>query len=336
MSKINKIRIIACIKVKNLFYYLFVRASLRFSPKIFLFRNPNIKVGSIQVNLDTNDLEQKYLLYDCVREPENLLIYKAIAKFKLVDTFIDIGANCGHVSLSILGYYKKVFLFEPNPKLFELLKAIFRANKTVCINPCAVVDKNNVGYMQLNVPKKSSGLATLGKFLVDDSKEFSSYKVKANTLINEIPIKELKNAYIKIDVEGLEEMVIDSILDDVIRKERPIVGFEALSSSLAKNCINKFDNYVFYCARFDFIENSGALSRSFFGIIKALLFRAYIHVLELNHKKRLALDNFSQIYAVPKEKSNKFKSAIRNSFHRMSECDLANIKTWKTSNQTYE
>ena len=84
------------------------------------------------------------------------------------------------------------------------------------------------------------------------------------------------------------------------------------------------------------MENSGALSRSFFGSIKAMLFCGYIHVLELNHKKRLALDNFSQIYAVPKEKSNKFKSAIRNSFHRMSECDLANIKTWKTSNQTYE
>ena len=141
-------------------------------------------------------------------------------------------------------------------------------------------------------------------------------------------MKDLKNAYIKIDVEGLEDKVISSMMS-VIKKQRPIIGFEALSSKLASQCINKFDDYFFYCARFNFIENGWALSNSFLGIIRAFIVGGNIQVIKLNATKDLSLNNFSQIYSVPKEKSKFFEVAIRNSFKQLGVCDLMKLKTWK-------
>ena len=322
--------IVSSIRLQNLLPYLWARAALRFFPIRYSSKKSSIVINKNTIELDLADLEQKYLLVDCIREPENLLVYRAIAKAQLVDTYIDIGANCGHVSLSIINDYKKIILFEPNPKLVKLLKIIFKSDLHVKLKPCAVVDKANVGYLQLNVPKSSSGLATLGNFLVQDSSDFSSYKVKANTLEAEVLMKDLKNAYIKIDVEGLEDKVISSMMS-VIKKQRPIIGFEALSSKLASQCINKFDDYFFYCARFNFIENGGALSKSFLGIIRAFIVGGNIQVIKLNATKDLSLNNFSQIYSVPKEKSKFFEVAIRKSFKQLGVCDLTKLKTWKKS-----
>ena len=320
--------IIASIQLINLRPYLWMRMSLRFFPLKYLSNRNFINIRKNIVKLDLADLEQKYLLMDCVREPENLLVYRGIAKSKLARTFIDIGANCGHVSLSILNDYKKIFLFEPNPQLINLLKIIFKGLPHVTLKPCAVVDEANIGYLYLNVPRSSSGLATLGKFLVHDSSDFSSHKVRATTLENEVSFQDLKNAYIKIDVEGLEDKVIDSMLD-VIKKQRPIIGFEALSFELAKKCVLKFDSYEFYCARFSFIESGGALSKSPFGIIKALIFGGDIQVIKLDFNQHFNLNNFSQIYSVPKEKALLFESAIKSTFVQLRACDLMNLKSWK-------
>lgn len=328
MNNSHSHKILFSIRIQNLLPYLWIRVALRFFPTSFLSKETSIVINKNKIQLDLNDLEQKYLLVDCVREPENLLVYRGIAKAQLVDTFIDIGANCGHVSLSVINDYKKFFLFEPNPKLVKLLKVIFKNNPHVKLKPFAIVDEAQIGYLQLNVPKSSSGLATLGNFLVHDSSNFSSYKVKASTLKGQILMKDLKNSYIKIDVEGLEDKVINSMMS-VIKKQRPIVGFEALSSELAKECINKFDDYVFYCARFSFIENGGALSKSLLGIIRALVMGGDVQIIKLDTTKDLSFNNFSQIYSVPNEKSKFFEVAIKKSFRQLGVCDLNKLKTWK-------
>ena len=319
---------ISSIKVTNLLPYLATRVFLRFVPLKLLFIPSHIRVYKNLVAIDERDLEQRYLSVDCVREPENLLLYKAIASSGIAEHFLDIGANCGHVSLSILKDYKKIILFEPNPKLHPILYGIFKSHNHVAIKKCAIVNQSSMGYMNLNVPHSSSGLATLGDFLVKQSENISSYKIKASTLSKEVPPQFLKNAYIKIDVEGLEEKIIESI-NPIINRYKPIVGFEALSSLLAIKSMSKFKGYSFYCARFNFLENGGALSRSVFGIFKALFFGCNIDVIKIKNFNRMELNNFSQIYAVPNSKVVIFELAVKNYFKKLDFCNLSKIRAWK-------
>jgi FkbM family methyltransferase len=319
---------ISSIKVVNLLSYLITRVFLRLVPLKLLFIPASIKIANNYVLIDKEDLEQRYLSVDCVREPENLLLYRAIASSGLAEHFLDIGANCGHVSLSVVADYREIILFEPNPELHNILFGMFKGHDHVTIKKCAIVDQDNIGYMNLNVPDSSSGLATLGDFLVKKSKNTSSFRVKANTLANEVSPRHLKNSYIKIDVEGLEEKIIGSI-SPIIKRYKPIIGFEALSTLLAIKCIRQFKGYSFYFARFNFLENGGALSRSFFGIFKALLFGGSIDVIKINNLNSLKYNNFSQIYAVPNNKTIKFELAIKNYFDTLGSCNLSKLKTWK-------
>jgi hypothetical protein len=107
-----------------------------------------------------------------------------------------------------------------------------------------------------------------------------------------------------------------------------MVGFEALSKDLALKCIAYFDNYVYYCARFDFIRNDGALTSSTSGISKAILSGGNIEVLHLGDLKSTSLTNFSQIYAIPKEKQTAFENCVRTYFSGINSLQVAKLKTW--------
>jgi FkbM family methyltransferase len=320
---------LASFKLRGLFSYLVTRTKLRFLDKKSSepIRKTVVILGK-KVELDLMDLEQKYLAADCVREPENLIVYRAIADSGLVDTFIDVGANCGHVAVSVLSNYKQVLLFEPNPKLAKLLRDIFGTQSNIAIRECAIVDETSVGKLTLTVPDDSSGLATLGS--TDLSKKHDqvhSYDVRTSTLASEVKGFSVGSAYIKIDVEGFELNIINSA-KALINTERPIVGFEALSNEAALNCAKIFEDYVFYCARFDFLENGGALSRSFPGIMKAMITGAQIEVLRIQNVRDSNLNNFSQIYSVPREKSEEFEKSILSYVSANPIFDFKNLKTW--------
>ena len=317
------------IPLRGIIHYLIKRTQLRFMNKLSV--GPSEKkitiFGQVAV-LDLNDLEQKYLAVDCVREPENLIIYRAIAAYGLVNTFIDIGANCGHVAASIVHNYSQVVLIEPNPKLASILRDIFRTKSNVTIRECAIVDKVSVGQLVLSVPAGSSGLATLGKTAFSEQHEdMHRYVVKASYLGDEVKESDLQKAYIKIDVEGFEANIIQSATY-LINNYRPIVGFEALSISAALDCARKFDGYAFYCARFDFLNSSGALSKSIGGILRATLLGAAIEVLRLSDLENIKLENFSQIYAVPSEKTSEFEDVVLQYTKQNPVFDLRQLKTW--------
>ena len=93
--------------------------------------------------------------------------------------------------------------------------------------------------------------------------------------------------------------------------------------------MSKFKGYSFYCARFNFLENGGALSRSVFGIFKALFFGCNIDVIKIKNFNRMELNNFSQIYAVPNSKVVIFELAVKNYFKKLDFCNLSKIRAWK-------
>jgi FkbM family methyltransferase len=324
-------QIITTVKIRGLLSYLWVRAKLRFSSNWKKVSNLQCRINNQLVNLDLKDLEQKYLAADCVREPENLIVYRAIATSKLVTNFVDIGANCGHVALSILNDYDNILLFEPNPRLANLLRKIFIYNENVIINECAIVDLESVGSITLRVPDDSSGLATLGGTNLSVRRDkVQSYEVKASTLESEMKDFSLAGSYIKIDVEGFESKIIKS-MQLLIKTHRPIVGFEALSLSAALDCVHYFENYIFYCARFDFLENGGALARSKFCAMIAIIFGGGIDIIRLNMTDKIALENFSQVYAIPKEKSEEFEESIIKFVTNQPIIKLNRLRTWSTA-----
>lgn len=319
---------IASVEISGLFAYLCMRVKLRFTGGRGFALNAEEGENDWLINLDLNDLEQKYLFADCVREPENLIVYRALSASKLATNFVDIGANCGHVALSILNSYENILLFEPNPTLANLLRIIFQDSTHVKIKECAIVDHESVGTLVLSVPTDSSGLATLGGTLLSAQRpDINVYSVNALTLESQIDDMFLSKAYIKIDVEGFEENIIRSI-HRVIVNQRPIVGFEALSLSLALNCSSYFKDYSFYCSRFDFLEDGGALSNSKMGIIFALLSGANIEILKLDKLEAVGLRNFSQIYAVPNEKSELFERSVSDYVGDHPVIELDNLRTW--------
>jgi len=57
----------------------------------------------------------------------------------------------------------------------------------------------------------------------------------------------IPDAYIKIDVEGFEGNIIKSA-QKLINTQRPIVGFEALSHSVAQSCPECFKEYFLLCS----------------------------------------------------------------------------------------
>lgn len=309
--------------------YLGRRARLRFFDKSTADSlTRTVKIFGQSVTLDVRDLEQKYLAADCVREPENLLVYRALARSGLVDTFIDVGANCGHVAASIVKDYAHIVLFEPNPKLAALLRQLFGTRPAIMIRECAIVDEASVGHLTLTVPDDSSGLATLGgTHLSKQHDRVHTYSVAASTLAAETEELSLKTAYVKVDVEGFEANIIKSA-KELIDRQRPIVGYEALSNEAAMACARLFDRYVFYCARFDFLESGGALSRSLPGMLKALVFGAHIEVLKFGTIDECALTNFSQIFSVPVERVGGFEKAITDFAGSVGVVDLYKLRTW--------
>ena len=317
----------ASIRLMGLFKYLSKRIALRYLPNLNGITS-SLKVFDQEIFINKMDLEQKYFAADCIREPENLIVYKAISQFGLAKCFIDIGANCGHVASAIAPHYESIILFEPNPKLASLLRKIFQKHTNIVIKESAIVDSSLVGNITLNVPELSSGLATLGNTdLSDKYHAMVTYSVKANTLESEICGIAISNAFIKIDVEGFEYEVIKSSID-LIAKERPIVGFEALSFDAAKKCFPLFDRYKFYCARFNFLDNGGALSNSGLNIIKACIFGASIDFIKIESLDESMLENFSQIFSVPIEKSDDFERSIETYIEIHGDLDLRHLKSW--------
>jgi FkbM family methyltransferase len=279
-----------------------------------------------QLVIDGRDSEQKYFAADCTREPENYMLYAAIGDSGLASTYVDVGANCGLVAASTLKHFSRQILIEPNPKLANHLRQLFVGFGQVTVCEKAIVGDGDPDRVTLQVPIGSSGLASLNPMdIAQGHGEFVSYAVEATTLANICKDIDMSAAYVKIDVEGQEEAIIKSSASFFAR-QRPLVGFEALSREHAATCGSYFKDCNFYHARFAFMEKGGSLRNSKASIAKALLAGSTIEVLKETDLGRLSHDNYSQLIAVPIEKTDRFETALRNSKAARQATDIANLR----------
>ena len=133
---------------------------------------------------------------------------------------IDIGANVGVWSYWLSKYAKKVESFEPNPKIFNVLKNIKIKN----VNTYNIALSNKSGSVDLLIPKGSKGFSNQGASLspIKVQGEHKSISIEAKCL-DEYNFLDVN--FIKIDVEGHEHEVIEGA-KETIKKCKPTMVIE--------------------------------------------------------------------------------------------------------------
>jgi FkbM family methyltransferase len=299
------------LSLSNLRRYLIRRAYMRSLYSILPKRRfAKMNLLGECVEIDRQDLEQVYLESDCIREPENIFIYRALAKSGVCRAYVDVGANYGHVASKVYENFEKVILVDANPNAALFLRTVFGKKAHVKVINCALVENQDVTKVTLMVSETSSGLAHISESSGAMSRsDEQAFECTATTLARLIEDEEVQSAYVKIDVEGFESSVIRGG-GKILQNKNFIVGFEALSKNVAMECSALFTDHTFYFGRFDFLDPSGALTRSAIGIVKSLFGDSGIVIYKTKSIADVPLSNFSQIVAVHNSRVTEFENSL--------------------------
>jgi FkbM family methyltransferase len=134
---------------------------------------------------------------------------------------VDAGANKGTYTYFLARLAQHVYAFEPNPKMFTILRRSMARNVTA--SPVAL--SNRSGDAELRVPRqRKGGYSNQGGSLssVKISENYKTVDVAARRL-DEFDLGDV--GFIKIDVEGFEQEVIDGAAE-TIRRCRPTMLVE--------------------------------------------------------------------------------------------------------------
>jgi FkbM family methyltransferase len=130
---------------------------------------------------------------------------------------LDIGANIGVISMALVANGYKVAAFEPQPEVFKLLK-------------------KNVGFdadVYNTALGLGAGIADMPKVYYSAKGNFGGLGIGAKSLYGsyQVPVASLDSfefsnvGFIKIDVEGFEELVLRGGRETIMR-DRPIMDIE--------------------------------------------------------------------------------------------------------------
>ena len=192
-------------------------------------------------------------------------------KFKENALFIDIGANRGEAIQSILIKYPhscKIIGFEPNPIIFEKLKAVYKSNKKVTLHNIGLGSATH--KINLFIPFYRNwmfdGLASFyhkeaAEWLKSRLWNYEEKYLKIKEIICNIKRLDdfdLSPDFIKIDVQGYELEVLKGA-QNTIYKSTPVLLLE--TPSRAVSSFLKDLGYGFYAYRHgNFTKGNGALN----------------------------------------------------------------------------
>ncbi len=117
-----------------------------------------------RLRLDTSDYHQRGV-YFYGRMLDIHVQLCLLAALRPGDTFIDVGANIGLLSMlasHIIGLGGTVIAFEPNPREFDRLSWHLSQNKLGNVRPQALALSDRAATMPLSVPADNTGAGTLG------------------------------------------------------------------------------------------------------------------------------------------------------------------------------
>lgn len=134
--------------------------------------------------------------------------------------FVDIGSNIGNHSLFVAKFLEpqKIIPFEPNPLAYRLLMANIAMN--------GLRDLFDVSYVGLGLSDKAQG----GFAMTDQKKNLGAAKMVAGEGDLEVvrgddALRDINPDLLKIDVEGMEIMVLSG-LEETIARAKPRILIE--------------------------------------------------------------------------------------------------------------
>jgi len=142
------------------------------------------------------------------------------SRLSSTDVVIDLGAHVGVMSMEFARHAGKVYAFEPHPSAFKQLKKnTARMKNVVPINKAVSVE---TGTAQLFSVPTRYGRVTEGSSLSVDKTNISKdhvFEVETVSLAQFIESLDSEVKLIKMDIEGAEYDIIESLLDsNVIHK----------------------------------------------------------------------------------------------------------------------
>ncbi len=142
------------------------------------------------------------------------------------DTFVDVGANIGMITLlasQLVGTSGRVLAFEPNPKPRQQLREMLELNNIENVTVYEVALSNMAAEATLSFTNSHDGAGTLANFAVASAgMEVKQQVVKVETGDKLIPPDLGGKMFIKIDVEGYETFALQG-LKETLKHYRPII-----------------------------------------------------------------------------------------------------------------
>ena len=157
-------------------------------------------------------------------EPELRLIHHLIEPGT---TAIDVGASIGLYSAEMARYAAKVLAFEANPDVAAFARVVAARNVEV-IN---VALSSHAGRTTLTMPVNRKGHATTELATIERKRQAgvdNAISIEVDTRrLDDFPVSDC--GFIKIDVEGHEEAVLDGA-SSLIATRRPLLMIELIES----------------------------------------------------------------------------------------------------------
>lgn len=252
---------------------IFTRANFNFKSKNFK------KLFDFNLSYFHNDTISTEISINGYFEREQLEILDTLIKKKQI--FIDIGANIGNHTLYFRNKFKKIYCFEPHPKIFKVLKLNTEDYKNIRVFPLGISNSKNRLYFK---PKKSNNISgTNFKKEIKNKGRIVHFK-KLDKIINSKSI-----SFVKIDVEGNEFDVLKSMNKNLL-KNNMVIQLEFNPKEFSEE--NKI---------IKFLKEKGYENFYFFSTNKPLNLRIinlpYIFwkVFFLNYKKKVSLNNINEL-----------------------------------------
>ena len=133
---------------------------------------------------------------------------------------VDIGANNGVVSQYLFDKYKcYIDIYEPNEYLYKILKLVFKKNNKITLNKKAVSNSNGKTKMffhKLNLDKESVSLSESSS--LEEKKtniQIENFSYVDLISIDDVLKKHEKIDLLKIDIEGHEYKIMESIIKNI-------------------------------------------------------------------------------------------------------------------------
>lgn len=201
----------------------------------------NLRLASVSENYLSFELFWKGTSY---YEPITTLLLQEL--LRPGDTFLDIGANIGFYSLVLSKAQPEltVISFEPNPRLYELLRQNIAVNqlKQVTCEPVALSDTDGTARLFLNKSDMSASLRDDFDANLTDSVEVATTRLDSYLDRHELR----RRLVVKVDVEGHEEAFLEGARQTLAFRKPDLITEVAVNYGSGAMSLLKDNGYRFY------------------------------------------------------------------------------------------